>query len=146
VSAFATPALRLRERDWRAVVGHCLDGLPDEACGLFAGPVRADGMPDGTVAAVYLTANADRSAKTYTVEGKDMLRALRDADDRGLELIGVFHSHTHTDAYPSPTDVRQAPDPNWIYAIVSLRDGDPVIRAYRIVDGNIAEVPVVLDS
>ena len=143
---FATPTVRLRERDWRAVVGHCLDGLPDEACGLFAGPIRGDGSPEGTVEAVYLTGNADRSAKTYTVEGRDMVRAMRDADDRGLALVGVFHSHTHTDAFPSPTDVNQAPDPSWIYAIVSLKHGDPVLRAYRIIDGNIAEVPVVLDG
>ena len=41
----------------------------------------------------------------------------------GLEIIGVVHSHTHTEAYPSPTDVAQAPDPSWHYVIVSLRTG-----------------------
>jgi proteasome lid subunit RPN8/RPN11 len=141
---FATPTLRLRERDWLTVAGHCLDGLPEEACGLFAGRVHRDGTPDGAVEAVYLSGNADRSAKTYTIEPKAMLRAIRDAEDRGLEVMGVFHSHTHTDAYPSPTDVAKAPDPNWIYAIVSLRHEAPVLRAYRIVGGNIAEIPVVL--
>jgi proteasome lid subunit RPN8/RPN11 len=54
----------------------------------------------------------------------------------------VWHSHTHTDAYPSVTDVRQAVDASWIYAIVSLKYGDPVLRAYCIVDGTIAEVAV----
>ena len=47
----------------------------------------------------------------------------------------MWHSHTHTDAYPSPTDVRQAVDPMWIYVIVSLRDEVPMLRAYRIRDG-----------
>jgi len=136
--------LRLRESDWLAIVGHCLDGLPDEACGLFAGRLRGDGKPDGSVEQVYLTANADRSALTYTVDSRGMLRALRDAEDRGLELIGVFHSHTHTDAYPSPTDVARAPDPTWIYAIVSLKHGDPWMRAYTIVDGTVTEVPIEL--
>ena len=42
-----------------------------------------------------------------------------------MEIIGVFHSHTHTDAYPSPTDVAQAPDPDWHYVLVSLRDTHP---------------------
>ena len=59
---------------------------------------------------------------TYTVDSRDLLRAGRDAEARGEELVGCWHSHTHTDAYPSPTDVRQAEwYPNWIYVIVGLR-------------------------
>ncbi|MHB8431692.1 MAG: Mov34/MPN/PAD-1 family protein, partial [Acidimicrobiales bacterium] len=60
----------------------------------------------------------------------------------GLSIIGVFHSHTHTDAYPSPTDVAQAPDPGWHYVLVSLADIQPVVRSYRIVEGVISEEPV----
>ena len=67
-----------------------------------------------------------------------------EADAAGLELAGVMHSHTHTDAYPSPTDVAQAPDPAWHYVIVSLKYDAPVLRSYRIVEGNITEEPVVL--
>jgi proteasome lid subunit RPN8/RPN11 len=146
VTGFTSPPLRLRQRDLLAVVGHCYDGLPDEACGLFAGRVDGAGITDGVVETVYLCTNAQASAKTYTVEPHELLRAMRDAEDRGLEITGVFHSHTHTDAYPSPTDVAQAPDPGWLYAIVSLKDGAPVLRAYRIVDGKIREVPVVLTA
>jgi proteasome lid subunit RPN8/RPN11 len=69
----------------------------------------------------------------------------RSAEARGDEIIGVWHSHTHTDAYPSPTDVRQSVDPAWLYVIVSLRDQMPVLRAYRIRGETIAEVPVELD-
>jgi [CysO sulfur-carrier protein]-S-L-cysteine hydrolase len=57
--------------------------------------------------------------------------------------MGVFHSHTHTDAYPSPTDVAQATDPGWHYVLVSLRDIEPVVRSYRIVAGQVEEEPVV---
>ena len=85
------------------------------------------------------------SARVYTVDPGEHLRADRDAEGRGLEIIGVFHSHTHTDAYPSPTDVAQAPDPTWHYVIVSLRDLAPVVRSYRIEDGKITEEPVVLE-
>jgi proteasome lid subunit RPN8/RPN11 len=81
----------------------------------------------------------------YEVDPRDHLRADRDAEERGLEIIGVAHSHTHTDAYPSPTDIGQAPDPGWHYVLVSLRD-EPVCRSYRILDGNPAEEPVVLDG
>ena len=74
-----------------------------------------------------------------------MLAAMRAAEAGGDEIVGVWHTHTHTDAYPSPTDVRQAVDPAWWYAIVSLRDGEPVLRAYRIVDGTIVEGRVELN-
>ena len=67
---------------------------------------------------------------------------MRAAEARGEEIVGVWHSHTHTAAYPSPTDVRQAADPTWAYVIVSLADGAPVLRSYRIRDGVIAEMTV----
>jgi proteasome lid subunit RPN8/RPN11 len=80
----------------------------------------------------------------YTVEPRDLLRADRAAEDAGWSLVGVWHSHTHTDAYPSPTDIAQAPDPDWHYVLISLRDTEPVVRSYRIRDGETEEEPVVL--
>mgnify|MGYP003326116350 FL=1 len=135
--------LRLSESQHRTILGNCYDGLPNEACGLLLGPM-VDGQPTGVVAEARPCVNADASARTYTVAPKDLLRAMRDAEAAGIEIIGVWHSHTHTTAYPSPTDVRQAVDPSWIYVIVSLADGIPVLRAYRIVDERIGELPVTL--
>ena len=83
----------------------------------------------------YPCENAAESSKVYTVAPRDHLRADRDAEDNGWQILGVMHSHTHTDAYPSPTDVAQAPDPDWHYVIVSLRDDAPTMRSYRIQDG-----------
>ena len=54
----------------------------------------------------------------------------------------MVHSHTHSEPYPSPTDVAQAPDPGWHYVIVSLKRGAPESRSYRIVDGSISEEPI----
>jgi proteasome lid subunit RPN8/RPN11 len=98
----------------------------------------------GLVSECYPARNVAASAKLYEVDSRDILRADRDAEGKGLSLIGVFHSHTHTDAYPSPTDVAQAPDPTWHYVVVSLRDTDPVLRSFSIVEGTISEEPVVL--
>ncbi|MFM7064540.1 MAG: Mov34/MPN/PAD-1 family protein [Actinomycetes bacterium] len=122
------------------MVSHALGGFPLEACGLFAGD------PDGTVRHFYPCQNAAASSTLYTVAPGDHLRADRDAEDRGWRLLGVMHSHTHTEAYPSPTDVAQAPDPDWHYVIVSLRDDAPSLRSYRIVDEQIAEEPVELSG
>ncbi len=143
-SAFGTPTLRLSTRQYRVIVAHCYDALPDEACGLLGGPMTGS-APTGSVSAVYPCRNADASARTYTVDGRDYLRASRDAESRGHEIVGVWHSHTHTDAYPSPTDVRQSVDPAWFYVLVSLRDGAPVLRAYRIRDTSDVEVAVALE-
>ena len=121
------------------MVAHCLTGLPDEACGLLGG---APGT--GVVDLLYPTANEAASAKVYTIPPREHLRADRDAEDRGLSIIGVFHSHTRTEAYPSPTDVAQAPDPTWHYVIVSLRDTSPAIRSYRIAEGAVTEEQVQL--
>lgn len=138
----ASPTLVLSLEQYRAIVSHCFDGLPDEACGLLAGPVDGDGQPTGEVEGVYPCTNADASARTYTVDSRDLLRAMRDAEGRGQELVGVWHSHTHTYAYPSDTDVRQAFEPSWLYVLVSLKHAEPSMRAYRIKDGQITEVGV----
>jgi len=121
------------------LVAHCYDGLPLEACGLLA----ADQIT-GTVVRCYPTENEAASARVYTVPSKAVLLADRDADERGLVLAGVFHSHTHTAAYPSPTDVAQAGVAQWHYVIVGLGEGMPVVRSYRIIDGVVEEEPVVL--
>jgi proteasome lid subunit RPN8/RPN11 len=128
-----TPAI------WSAMVAHCLAAYPDEGCGLLGG----DGER-GVARSCYPTTNAAASARIYTVAPVDHLRADRKAEARGESIIGVFHSHTHTDAHPSPTDVDQAPDPSWHYVLVSLRDTHPVVRSYRIVAGTVAEEPVVV--
>ena len=131
--------LRLPNEIHLQMVGHCISGLPDEACGLLAGDPATD-----EVRTCYPTTNAAKLGELYVVDSKDMLRADRDAEQHDLSIIGVFHSHTHTDAYPSPTDVDQAPDPTWHYVLVSLRDTHPVVRSYRIVDGRIEEESVVV--
>ncbi len=142
MSPFASPTLRLSAEQHDQIVAQCFDGLPDEACGLLAGPITPTLEPTGAVTHVYPCVNADASARTYTVDSRDLLRAMRDAEANEVELVGVWHSHTHTDAYPSDTDVRQAMEPGWVYVLVSLKHAEPVMRAYRIRDGVVAEVDV----
>jgi proteasome lid subunit RPN8/RPN11 len=143
---FASPTVRLTHAQYRRIIGHCYDGLPNEACGLLIGPV-SNGEPSGVTSEVRPCRNEDASALTYRIDGRDQIAAMRAAEERGEEITGCWHSHTHTDAYPSATDVEQAKwYPEWVYVVVSLRDGDPVLRAYRIRDGDITECRVVLDA
>ncbi len=81
------------------MVAHCLVGLPEEACGLLGGDLET-----GEAVTCYPTRNVAASAKLYTVDPREHLLADRDAEAAGNAIIGVFHSHTHTEAYPSATD------------------------------------------
>jgi [CysO sulfur-carrier protein]-S-L-cysteine hydrolase len=134
----AGDGLRITAGQLATMVAHCIATVPEEGCGLLVG------TPDGTVTSVHPTGNAAASAQVYTVDPHDHIRIDRQAEDDGLAVIGVFHSHTHTDPWPSPTDIAQAPDPDWHYVVVGLRHEVPSTRSYRIVDGNISEETLVV--
>ncbi|HEY8524341.1 MAG TPA: M67 family metallopeptidase [Acidimicrobiales bacterium] len=131
--------LQLTRALWLEMVAHAYDGLPDEACGLLVGDLAT-----GSVAAFHPCRNAARSSRIYEIDGRDYLRVDRAAEAEGLDIVGVMHSHTHTEAYPSPTDVRQAVDPDWHYVIVSLKRPEPALRSFRIADGTSQEEAVSL--
>jgi len=156
-SRFATPVVRITREQHERMVAHCYFAYPNEACGLLAGPVGlppragssvaglAESEPVGLVTEVYPARNAAESSRVYTVDSQDQLRAMRDAEARGVEIVGCWHSHTHTDPYPSPTDIEQAQwYPTWLYLLVSLRDEVPTMRAYRIRDGAVGECQIAV--
>jgi len=116
-----------------------------EACGLLGGTM-IDGEPTGEVTSVHPCRNSEESARLYAVDSRDLVRVMRDLESRGDEVVGVWHSHTHTVAYPSLTDVRQAAYPAWYYVIVSLRDEAPVLRAFRIRSGEVSETAVIVEG
>lgn len=126
----------------RQIVAHCLDQVPLEACGLLGGQEQEG---TGTVDLVWPATNEAASARVYTVAPRDLLAADRAVEAAGGQLIGVWHSHTHTDAKPSATDIDAAGDPGWHYVLVSLRDSEPALRSWRIQDGKTEEEPVVLE-
>lgn len=119
-----------------AMVQHARDDFPNEACGLLAGT-------DGRVEGVYRMSNADASQMTYRLDPKEQIKVFNEMEDRGWDLRAIYHSHTHTPAYPSETDRRQAFYPEASYVLVSLQDrAHPDVRAYAIVDGVIEEQEV----
>ena len=137
--------LRLSGEVYSEVVAHALSGLPNEACGLLA---AAGG--DDLVSRFIPMRNAAESSQIYRLDDAEFLQVERMVDDEGLTLVAVMHSHTHTTAYPSPTDVRDAaafdPFGALLYVIVSLKDPEPALRCYRLLDGEITEVPVAVEG
>ena len=137
VVAARLDALRLPRAVFDELVEHAWSDFPYEVCGLL-------GLhPDGRVE-VLPVANAERSMRYYVMDSRELLRAMRRIEDEDLGLV-IYHSHTHTQAYPSATDVRHAAYPDALYAIVTLQDHDaPDVRAFTIRDRAIVEVPVVI--
>ncbi|MCY4256773.1 MAG: M67 family metallopeptidase [bacterium] len=133
--------LRLSGEVYHRVVVHALSGLPHEACGMLASAQGED-----LVSRFFPMRNAAESVKLYRLDDAEYIQVEKTADAEGLALVAVMHSHTQTTAYPSPTDVRDAtafdPFGALLYVIVSLKDPEPALRCYRIVDSEIVEVPV----
>lgn len=134
--------LRIRSSLVQAIVAHARRDHPDEACGVLAGPEGSD-EPVRFIPML----NAARSPTFYEFDSADLLRLYREMDARGEEPVVIYHSHTATQAYPSPTDVAYASEPNAHYVLVSTRetgsrDGPYEFRSFRIVDGLITEEPV----
>lgn len=122
------------------IIAHARAEAPNEACGLLAGS-------QGRVMKHYRATSAEHSPVLYSVDAKELLGYLREMDAQGWELLAIYHSHTHSEAYPSVTDVKLAFYPDSFYLIVSLQDTEhPVIRGFRIVEGVITEEEVVFAS
>ncbi|MBI4312878.1 MAG: M67 family metallopeptidase [Chloroflexi bacterium] len=115
------------------MVAHALKDDPNECCGIIAGKDRRPTK-------LYRMTNVSASPYRYDMDGKEMIPVLNAIDDNGWELLAIYHSHTHSQAYPSSTDIRLATWPDAYYILVSLLDHQkPAVRAFRILDGNVTE-------
>ena len=128
-----------------AIVAQARTEYPNESCGLIVGDRPA---ADGGTALRYLPMrNKAASPYRYEIDPTDLLHATIETDDAGETFWGIVHSHTHTPAAPSPTDVGLAFYPDALYLLVSLDEDqahpetrEPSLRAWRIVDGATYEV------
>ena len=130
-----------------ALIAHARADYPNEACGLIVGDRPA--TEGGTANRFEPTRNKAASPYRYEIHPEDLLRLTIETDDADEVFWGIVHSHTHTPAVPSPTDVGLAFYPEALYLLVSLSDaeadpssGEPSVRAWRIIDGEVSEVPL----
>jgi proteasome lid subunit RPN8/RPN11 len=122
------------------MIAHAREEAPNECCGIIAGK-------DGQATTLFRAVNSEASPYRYSVEPKDLLRIYRRCEENDWSFLALYHSHTASEAYPSPTDVRLAFWPEACYVVVSLQDPEkPVVRAFRILDGQVNEEEVRADS
>ncbi len=132
-------SLRLTSEQWRTITAQLTRELPNEACGLLGGR-------GGVVEQVMAVENAAHSPVRYEMAPAQQLEAMLALESAGLELTAIYHSHPAGPAMPSPTDVAEAYYPDSLYLICAPDEhGQWRGRAFRIVDGEVSETPLVIE-
>lgn len=134
------------------ILRQCRKEYPNETCGILAGrnvkvgtstSSSVDAECNRTVERVYEMANADKSPETFFMDPRGQLKVMKELRTLGFEMVGIYHSHLESEAYPSAHDVELAYYPDASYVIVSLKHKDsPIIRSFKIVEGKISEEEV----
>ena len=132
--AASVPRFRIRREALEAVVAHARAEAPAKCCGMLMGRGAAI---DEVVRAKNIAAGPAR----FLIDPKDHIDARRAARGRGLEVLGFYHSHTQSAAWPSPTDVSEATYPEAVHLVVSLQQDPADARLFRIERGSAVEVP-----
>ena len=131
--------LILKKDSFEQIVSQCLREFPNEACGILVGKGQ-------NVHKVYEMRNADKSPESFFMEPKEQLNILKEIRNLGLEMLGIYHSHVASEAYPSSRDVELAFYPEVSYVIITIKDkNNPRLRSFKIQEGNIVEEQVRIE-
>lgn len=126
--------LILTRQQLEEIITHALEERPSEACGLLGGK-------EGRVEKVYPLPNAERSPVRYRAEPEAQLRAMTEIEEKGWEIVGIYHSHPWGPPYPSQVDIEMAYYPEAVYLVVSLSDPQrPVVKAFNLAKRPFEEV------
>ncbi len=124
--------LSLKKTHIAEIIEHAKRDFPNEACGLLAGKGRK-------VSKVYRMSNTERGGMRYSMALKEQFDAARDMRSQNMEIVGIYHSHPNVRPYPSFRDIQRAMHPECSYVIVSLINGMPEVRSFRIINGMVTE-------
>ncbi len=122
--------MKIRRDVYGQIIDHARRALPHEACGYLAGT-------DGVFTLAYALSNMDQSPEHFSFDPQEQFAAVKAARVKGLEINAVYHSHPATPARPSVEDIRLAFDPDKLYVIVSLADGQNDVKAFWIKGGQV---------
>ena len=122
-----------------ALIAHAREDAPNECCGMIA-------TSDGEAVEVHRATNRAASPLRYEIDGSEQYRLQTAIEDAGHELGAIYHSHTRSDPVPSQTDINLAFYPDSLYVIVGVRDAEPDVRAWSIVDGQVSQAELVVEA
>ena len=128
--------MRIPREHLDAIVEHARRDAPNECCGLVA-------ARDGAVTGVHPITNTFASPLRFELDPIEQYKATEEIEARGEEMAGSYHSHTKSEAFPSQTDINKwDPWPELIHMICSIAAEEPVVRAFRIRDKQVEEIPL----
>jgi proteasome lid subunit RPN8/RPN11 len=145
--------MRIPRSVYQELLEHAREEVPNECCGLIGGA-------NGEARTVYRARNAEASPLRYNLDPQDQIRIYGEIEERGEELVAIYHSHTASPAYPSQTDInlalmdRRENDqvvgkepvfPGVVYLIASLADGEEPVRGFQIEADGVTEVELAIE-
>lgn len=87
----------LKQSDKKILAQYSENQKPNEACAILFG--KGDEVLD-----IFLTDNIEESPVNFTISNEQLIEAYKIAEDQNVEIVGIFHSHPNSDAFPSNTD------------------------------------------
>ena len=129
--------LKISKQIYDQIIHHAIHDLPNEACGYLAGG-------NGMATEIYQLTNIDHSPEHFSLDPAEQFKAVKDARNKGIEILANYHSHPSSPSRPSTEDIRLAYDPTISYVIVSLAADLPVVKSFKIVDGNVEHEEIEL--
>jgi proteasome lid subunit RPN8/RPN11 len=128
--------VQIERRFMDAMVTHALENEAEECCGVLAGTGHR-------FLELFRMTNVEHSPYRYSWDPQELYLIWKEMENSSWEHRAVYHSHTHSPAYPSETDVRLAAWPEAYYIIISLLNKEsPDLQAFRIMDGIITAEPI----
>ena len=105
---------------------------PNESCALLFGK-------DNTVLELFLTENIEKSPVNFTISNKQLIEGYKMAEEKKMDVIGIFHSHPDSEAYPSNTDKKFMQSNPVVWIIYSGINKN--FRAYFL-ESDMVEIPI----
>ena len=113
--------IEIDTKPWQTMVLHAERTYPRECCGAMLGHSHGDSKLVTEAVALENAYSGDQGDR-YELRPEDLLAADQEARTRGLDLIGIFHSHPDCDAYFSTTDLRNS-CPWYSFVVLSIQNG-----------------------
>ena len=124
--------IKLSEADKKILSEYSENQKPNESCAILFG--KNDKVLD-----LFLTENMEKSPVNFRISNKQLIECYKIAEEKEMEVIGIFHSHPNSDTYPSNTDKKfmQSNPVAWIiYSGINKN-----FRAY-LLETDIVEIPI----
>lgn len=114
--------IRIETEPWKAMVAHARETYPNECCGAMLGSLGGESKVVQEAIALRNAFEGAQAAR-YELRPEDLLAADKAARERGMDLIGIYHSHPDCDAYFSRTDLQNS-CPWYSFVVLSIRKGE----------------------